>query len=893
MIQLFLFLLLLAFCLCFTLTNCKDIGDIPKKRGIFSSLRSFFTKKEKVDRKSLDLAIEILESGNLQSISDSLMMNVMNVVKHDPSDILASRVLGQLYLSKNDTANAESYLYSAVKNSDWSDEPAMVSLIDALYQKGDGDLVLAAQVAQKALTTVRTPSSMAKISFYLGNMLEVQNNYTLAAEWYLNAAKYESSNVEAWLKASTLHFPSEHQQAAAAEAVLEYVIPNADLTTHVEISTQLGLLYYQNSMYEQAISHLRRAVENSTFLSSQMEMEIDIADIGTDSSVNSSSPYLPALKGLADVYISIGDYNQAIVLMREALERNPSDVGIVTVYADLMMKMGFTSKALELTSRAMVECQSRTMNVPLTACRRAIEVHNYVDATQKDILNKRNECIRNIKESVGQYQWQNVLELTKAHGEPSEMPAWWLLARGMSLYFVGDYETAVHTCSRAAIQDPDSGLVWGCAAVAARALDRMDHSMQFFEKALETLVREEQLLQAAESKEKENPLSESQTLVRSLGLRLPPAELEFALLESALRSKSYSSCLSTFSFLLGIPEMNIQGGGAILLLLSFVDWSSVHASDAIAIRLADIEKQLRAQNAINLPLEKSLLNMLHQIQQLPGMQQLLNPACGCLLQSTDEGVVAARGIASEVLAAVTGRGPSSIGVDETVKQLILVSTFAQTDDAVYDEKLIKALSANLKNPNIKRVVLLNKVEYDFSNLQDFDKIEQLIIAEDDKLELGGLFKFTRDRYADEMVVLIDSGMSFDDSLIHIRQTQIEIEEKELESNKILNNAYFENGVIGLSAWSVDEEGSAILALRTDAVDAWIFKPSQLPETVFSEANMLLGDREASSRLVGLLRNANIKVTNPSFAIHVFSTKSNVEDNYNSLNVHEGLFLTAL
>ena len=127
MIKPIIFQLILVSCIYFSYVICEDIVDIPKKRGIFSSLRTFFTKKHKMDRKSLDFAIEILEGGNFQSINDSLIMNVINVVKNDPNDILANRVLGQLYLSKNDTANAENYLYSAVKISDWSDEPAMVS----------------------------------------------------------------------------------------------------------------------------------------------------------------------------------------------------------------------------------------------------------------------------------------------------------------------------------------------------------------------------------------------------------------------------------------------------------------------------------------------------------------------------------------------------------------------------------------------------------------------------------------------------------------------------------------------------------------------------------------------------------------------------------------------
>ena len=65
---------------------------------------------------------------------------------------------------------------------------------------------------------------------------------------------------------------------------------------------------------------------------------------------------------------------------------------------------------------------------------------------------------------------------------------------------------------------------------------------------------------------------------------------------SAYQSGSYTRCLKAAINLFNLPPITISGGGAVLILLAYIDWLS--PSPLAIERLNDIELQLRSQNAL-------------------------------------------------------------------------------------------------------------------------------------------------------------------------------------------------------------------------------------------------------------------------------------------------------
>jgi len=57
------------------------------------------------------------------------------------------------------------------------------------------------------------------LSFTLASIFLAKEEYKTAADWYLSSALVQGSNIEVWLKASTLQFPPEVHELTFAQNV--------------------------------------------------------------------------------------------------------------------------------------------------------------------------------------------------------------------------------------------------------------------------------------------------------------------------------------------------------------------------------------------------------------------------------------------------------------------------------------------------------------------------------------------------------------------------------------------------------------------------------------------------------------------------------------------------
>jgi hypothetical protein len=75
------------------------------------------------------------------------------------------------------------------------------------------------KVAQKGISQFGQADPSGMFSFTLGSIFLSQANYSLAADWYLSSALIQKTNIDIWLKASTLQFPSEGEDLTFAQNV--------------------------------------------------------------------------------------------------------------------------------------------------------------------------------------------------------------------------------------------------------------------------------------------------------------------------------------------------------------------------------------------------------------------------------------------------------------------------------------------------------------------------------------------------------------------------------------------------------------------------------------------------------------------------------------------------
>lgn len=174
---------------------------------------------------------------------------------------------------------------------------------------------------------------------------------------------------------------------------------------------------------------------------------------------------------------------------------------------------------------------------------------------------------------------------------------------------------------------------------------------------------------------------------------------------------------------------------------------------------------------------------------------------------------------------------SSLASSEVNEKLALITQFfiPTGDQADKVRKAVQeALSRNLMNDAISDIYLINELEYDFSSLQNYEKITQFVSGT--RLSFADAFRFANERLAGRRVVVANADIYFDESL---RQVQ--------HSSKINSST-----VLALSKW-ISEGSSITLPIRADSQDAWVFQ-TPVNVNVIAQSNFFFGLPKCDNRL---------------------------------------------
>jgi len=237
---------------------------------------------------------------------------LLDVLEQAPFIQSANQLAGASLLALGLNQQAEGFLYVAVQISDWSDTVAISNLAEALIQSNDIDL--AEKISYQGLTTLKNNNeadTTGLLSYSLGNINRIKQNFQSAADWYLSSALNNPNNVQAWLFASTTLFPYNAWDYKFAENVLvqalEYHRNNPDIVF------KLGYILHTGNP--------SKVTEAITFYEEALTLKHDHND---------------ALKSLATAYHSIGRLSEALRLYEKVLHHDDQDVTILSNYAILL-----------------------------------------------------------------------------------------------------------------------------------------------------------------------------------------------------------------------------------------------------------------------------------------------------------------------------------------------------------------------------------------------------------------------------------------------------------------------------------------------------------------------------------------------------------------------------
>jgi tetratricopeptide (TPR) repeat protein len=196
--------------------------------SFFARIGKFFSRKDnkkdtqaagvKMDavavKTHLNEAENFIGAGNYSKAVDTLLTILENSSAENQK---ANALLGTCFLAIDRPDLAESFLYTAVRVSNYTDVASISNLAESLRLNGDANLAI--EVLERSIKKQEGPST-GMLEFVMGESYASKEDYTTAADWFLASALLNPEHEEAWLRASTLQFPPAHQNYDMAESVL-------------------------------------------------------------------------------------------------------------------------------------------------------------------------------------------------------------------------------------------------------------------------------------------------------------------------------------------------------------------------------------------------------------------------------------------------------------------------------------------------------------------------------------------------------------------------------------------------------------------------------------------------------------------------------------------------
>lgn len=186
------------------------------------------------------------------------------------------------------------------------------------------------------------------------------------------------------------------------------------------------------------------------------------------------------------------------------------------------------------------------------------------------------------------------------------------------------------------------------------------------------------------------------------------------------------------------------------------------------------------------------------------------------------------------------------------RDMVLLMEYFQSDNAGRLGEHLTCLEENILNNIISKIVLF--ISDDSVCLINSKKIEIKYL--NNRPTYDDIFKICNKEYSNEICIVSNADIMFDDSLRYI------------------NNVNINNRFIALNRWDLNEDGSLIRFRHDigDSQDCWIFKS---PVNI-KNADFTMGKLGCDSRIAYLAFEVGMDVINPSEQIitkHLHNTKS--------------------
>ena len=182
--------------------------------------------------------------------------------------------------------------------------------------------------------------------------------------------------------------------------------------------------------------------------------------------------------------------------------------------------------------------------------------------------------------------------------------------------------------------------------------------------------------------------------------------------------------------------------------------------------------------------------------------------------------------------------------------MILITTYYNSDNEERREEIKKCLLKNNENKYIEKIYLLNDKIYDLDMIVCSNKIEQIIISNENnyKLKFSDAIKFINENLTGNICILSNSDIYFDETLSKI--------------NNMDNKCY------ALLRYDEVNDTKEIFTRhglpRNDSQDSWIFKsPIQLD---LNEIDFSFGTLGSDSIFAKKIYDSKIELSNPSLDI---------------------------
>lgn len=311
------------------------------------------------DQASVESSLNELLNRNWESV----VTNLLPIVEKYPTSHIANAAVGAALLALGRHDYAESFLFTAVRSSNWTDSSSIGNLVEALRLSSEDDntlLELAEKVAVHGLNSLSSKSLIDEsgvIAHALASIYFERKNYTAASDFYLSAALQQQTvaDPELWLKAATVkYFPTVDLKLAenVLQQALEYIKDNADLYFH------LGLVLLKTNRAALAVPLFENA----------LTLNQDHGDCAAS---------------LATAFHLLGRFDEALETYKLASSLSPSNHLLLANYATLLCsaEMNRGIEGMEVVQRAAsVDARNPVIKNALEQCSSLIASSNPTDA---------------------------------------------------------------------------------------------------------------------------------------------------------------------------------------------------------------------------------------------------------------------------------------------------------------------------------------------------------------------------------------------------------------------------------------------------------------------------------------------------------------------------------